>query len=94
MRKQTVQRHREAAHAEGHRPERWIRRNKHRLGVRFCKLKGPLRFMCLRDSAFKAQDYQGLVMRVCIIMLAEAGLNPGGGSPLVMKTGQDVNCQV
>ena len=59
----------------------------------------------LSDSAFKAQDYQGLVMRGCIIRLIEAGSSSGGsppadpssksgGSPPALKTGQEVRCQV
>ena len=45
---------------------RWIRRNKVRLGIWFQRLKPPLRVMTLSDSAFKAQDYQGLVMRAAL----------------------------
>ena len=52
---------------------RWIRRNKTRLGIWFQRLKPPLSVMTLSDSAFKALDYQGLVMRGCIILLAEVG---------------------
>ena len=89
----------------GNRLLRWIRRNKTRLGVWFRKLQGPLRLMTLSDSAFKAQDYQGLVMRGCIILLIEAGSSSGGlppadpsskssGSPPALKTGQEVRCQV
>ena len=43
-----------------------------RLGVRYQRLQEPLRLIALSDSAFKAQDYDGLVMRGCVIMLAEA----------------------
>ena len=50
---------------------RWIRRNQKRLGVYFKPLRTPLRVITLSDSAFKAQDYQGLVMRGCVILLAE-----------------------
>ena len=78
----------------GNRLLRWIRRNKARLGVWFRKLQGPLRLITLSDSAFKAQDYQGLVMRGCIILLVEAESSPSGGSPLAVKTGQGVRCQV
>ena len=49
---------------------RWIRNNKQRLGIWFRRLKPPLRVVTLSDSAFKAQDYQGLVMRGCAIPLA------------------------
>ena len=52
---------------------RWIRRNCARLGVWFRRINGPLRLVTISDSAFKAQDYQGLVMRGCIIVLAEVG---------------------
>ena len=41
---------------------RWIRRNIKRLGVYFRRLRTPLHVITLADSAFKAQDYQGLVM--------------------------------
>ena len=50
----------------------WIRKNLTRLGVRYRRLQEPLRLIALSDSAFKAQDYDGLVMRGCVIMLAEA----------------------
>ena len=52
---------------------RWIRANKLRLGIWFRRLKPPLRVDTFSDSAFKAQDYQGLVMRGCVIFLAELG---------------------
>ena len=87
----------------GNRLLRWIRRNKARLGVWFRKLQGPLRLITLSDSAFKAQDYQGLVMRGCIILLIEAEVSQSGGtpsagksggSPPAIKTGQEVKCQV
>ena len=91
----------------GNRLLRWIRRNKTRLGVWFRKLQGPLRLMTLSDSAFKAQDYQGLVMRGCIILLVEAEVSQSGstqsavkksdksgGSPPAIGTGQNVRCQV
>ena len=52
---------------------RWIRSNKQRLGVWFRRLRPPLRIITLSDSAFKAQDYQGLVTRGCVIVLAELG---------------------
>ena len=73
---------------------RWIRRNKTRLGVWFWKLQGPLRLVTLSDSASKAKEYQGLVMRGCIILLIEAGSSTSGGSPPAIKTGQEVKCQV
>ena len=52
---------------------RWIRRNTSRLGIWFRRLTPPLRVVSLSDSASKAQDYQGLVMRGCVIVLAELG---------------------
>ena len=48
----------------------------------------------LSDSAFKVQDYQGLVVRGCIILLIEAGACPSGGSPPAIKPGQEVRRQV
>ena len=51
----------------------WVQRNTSRLDVFYRRLRGPLRLITLSDSAFKAQDTQGLVMRGCVIMLAEAG---------------------
>ena len=74
---------------------RWIRRNKSRLGIWFRRLRPPLRVVTLSDSAFKAQDYQGLVMRGCIIVLAElkpTDSTPGGVASL--RPGQEVRCQV
>ena len=74
---------------------RWIRRNKSRLGIWFRRLRPPLRVVTLSDSAFKAQDYQGLVMRGCVIVLAELGATdstPQGVAGL--KPGQDVRRQV
>ena len=71
---------------------RWIRRNKTRLGIWFQRLKPPLRVMTLSDSAFKAQDYQGLVMRGCIILLAEVG--PGTPQGVALAPDQTVRCQV
>ena len=53
----------------------WIRKNQSRLGVRYKRLQEPLRLIALSDSAFKAQDYDGLVMRGCVIMLAEAAVD-------------------
>ena len=52
----------------------WIRKNLTRLGVRYQRLREPLRLIALSDSAFKAQDYDGLVMRGCVIVLVEAAL--------------------
>ena len=40
--------------------------------MRYQRLQEPLRLIALSDSAFKAQDYDGLVMRGCVIMLADA----------------------
>ena len=86
---------------------RWIRRNKSRLGIWFRRLRPPLRVVTLSDSAFKAQDYQGLVMRGCVIVLAELGPSncvprgadgsKGGNDPkgsVCLKPGQEVRCQV
>ena len=47
---------------------RWIRRNRKRLGVYFRRLRTPLRVVTLSESAFEAQDYQGVVMRGCIVL--------------------------
>ena len=73
---------------------RWIRRNIKRLGVYFRRLRTPLRVMTLSDSAFKAQDYQGLVMRGCIVLLAETSEPSSGTSVPALVTGQEVRCQV
>ena len=75
---------------------RWIRSHKARLGVWFKRLKPPLRVVTLSDSAFKAQDYQGLVMRGCVIILAELGGQQNADTSVVklLKPGQNVNCQV
>ena len=66
-----------------------------------------MRLITLSGSAFKAQDYQGLVMRGCIILLVEAEVSQSssmqsavkksdksGGSPPAIGTGQNVKCQV
>ena len=53
----------------------WIRKNLKRLGVRYQRLQEPLRLIALSDSAFKAQDYDGLVVRGCVIVLAEAAVD-------------------
>ena len=50
---------------------RWIRRNKSRLGIWFCRQQPPLRVVTLPVSASMAQDCKGLVMRGCVIVLAE-----------------------
>ena len=42
---------------------RWIKKNLKQLGVRFNRLAEPLRLVALSESAFKAQEYNGLVMR-------------------------------
>ena len=73
---------------------RWIRRNCARLGVWFRRLNGPLRLVTISDSAFKAQDFQGLVMRGCVIVLAEAGTPTGGESSHTWRSGQTVECQL
>ena len=64
----------------------WIRKNLKQLGVRFKRLAEPLRLVCLSDSAFKAQEFEGLVMRGCVIFLASA--TPAGNS----KDGTDSHC--
>ena len=72
-----------------------MRRNKSRLGICCCRLRSPLRVVTLSDAAFKAQDYQGLVMRGCVIVLAELGATdstPRGVACLM--PGQEVRCQV
>ena len=71
---------------------RWIRRNKKRLGIWFQKLKLPVRVITLSDSAFNAQDYQGLLMWGCIILLIEEGASCPTGHALVPN--QSVRCQV
>ena len=68
---------------------KWVRKNLKQLGIRFKRLKEPVRLVALSDSAFKAQDYEGLVMRGCVIFLAEA---PAGNQP--WKTGTTVNLQL
>jgi len=73
---------------------RWIRRNLKRLGVYFRLLQTPLRVFTLSDSAFKAQDYQGLVMRVCIVLSAEACQPPSGVSTPALVPSQEVKVQV
>jgi hypothetical protein len=52
---------------------RWIVRNVEKLGVRFVKLQEPLEITVISDSAFKALDTTGLVMRGCVVALREAG---------------------
>ena len=44
------------------------------------RLGGSLRLLTLPDSAFKAQDTQGLVMRRCTILLVEAGADSAESS--------------
>jgi hypothetical protein len=48
-------------------------RNTPKLGLRYNKLEEPLELTVISDSAFKALDYQGLVMRGCVVVLREAG---------------------
>ena len=71
---------------------RWIRRHLKQLGVSFRRLRPPLRVITIKDSAFKAQDYQGLVMRGCVILLAETSEKGGGSSPTLMS-GQEVSAK-
>ena len=74
---------------------RWIRKSKSRLGILFRRLQPPLRVVTLSDSAFKAQDYQGLVMRGCVIVLAELGSQRNTDtSGVSLRPNQDVKCQV
>ena len=80
----------------------WIVKNRERLSLVYRRLKGPLRLITLSDSAFKAQDTQGLVMRGCVIMLAEAGTlsaeqsvaSSTPRSEQIWQTRMDVNCHV
>ena len=51
---------------------RWIKSNLTQIGIRFHELVGPLRLVSVSDSAFKAQEYEGLAMRGAIIMLVSA----------------------
>ena len=67
----------------------WIRKNLTRLGVRYRRLQEPLRLIAVSDSAFKAQDYDGLVMRCCVIVLAEAAVD-GDDSHKPWTTGTTV----
>ena len=48
-------------------------RNTPKLGIRYNKLEEPLELTVISDPAFKALDYQGLVMRGCVVVLREAG---------------------
>ena len=57
---------------------RWIRKSLKSLGVHLQRLKEPLRLGALSDSAFKAQDYEGLAMRGCVIVFAEAEAEGSG----------------
>ena len=50
--------------------------------------------MTLSDSAFKAQDYQGLVMRGCVIVLAELGAGSSSNQDASLRPNQEVRCQV
>ena len=78
----------------------WIRKNLKQLGIRFKQLAEPLRLVCLSDSAFKAQEFEGLVMRGCVIFLASA--TPAGRSGVSTDsqgckpwtTGTDVQVQL
>ena len=71
-----------------------MRRHSKRLGVWFRRLRAPVRVMTLSDSAFKAQDYQGLVMRGCVVVLAELGAGNTDTSDVSLWSGQNVQCQV
>ena len=71
-----------------------MRRILKRLGVFFRRLRTPLRVITLSVSAFKAQDYQGLVMRGCIVLLAEGGQPTSGAAAPALVQGQGVKCQV
>jgi len=50
---------------------RWIQKRKKDLGIRYCALKPPARIAVVADSAFKAQETDGLAMRGCALMLIE-----------------------
>ena len=73
---------------------RWLRRHSKRLGVWFRRVRTPVRVMTLSDSAFKAQDYQGLVMRGFIVRLIEVPGPKGGDASLTRVPGGEVRCQV
>ena len=66
---------------------RWIRRHLKQLGVFFRRLRPPLRVITLSDSAFKAQDYQGLVMRGCVVLLAETTTTYGSDASRTPTSG-------
>ena len=51
---------------------RWINQHNDELGMRYVELVEPLRLVAVSDSAFKAQEFVGLAMRGCIIMLVSA----------------------
>ena len=73
---------------------RWLRRHSKRLGVWFRRLRAPIRVMTLSDSAFKAQDFQGLVMRGCIVLLVESTNALSDESSSTNGNGREVCCQV
>ena len=52
---------------------RWLRKNTDGLGVWLRRLRGPCVLTVVSDSAFKAQDYEGLVMRGFVVILREQG---------------------
>ena len=51
---------------------RWLRKNVKRLGLHFRKLQGKTMVTIVSDSAFKAQEDSGLVMRGFVILIREA----------------------
>lgn len=80
----------------------WITRNREKLVIYYRRLLGPLRLLTLSDSAFKAQDTQGLVMRGCIILLVEGGSDSAESSvaynpktsDMTYRTTTNVKCHV
>ena len=74
---------------------RWVRKHRLRLGIWFRRLSGPLRLVAISDSAFKAEEYKGLVMRGCVILLAEVhGGDASYTHDLGWKSKSTVRCQV
>ena len=54
---------------------RWIRLHAKEMGIRFIHLPEPCRLVVVSDSAFKAEEYAGLAMRGCIIMMVSASVD-------------------
>jgi hypothetical protein len=58
---------------------RWLKRTPQ--GIRYKRLEPPLRLVVVSDSSFSAGDYEGLVMRGCMIMIVDNSFgtdSPGG----------------